>query len=261
MGSWKISSLTDSVRRAFTDAASQYDILAGLQREIGRELVKKYVKLAGVERVLDVGCGTGYLAAKAKFFFPESRVVGIDFAEGMLAKAFEQHENLCFLAADAHQLPFKNESFELVLSNLAYQWAEDLPAAFLQTRRVLAKNGLFAATLFGQYTCDEFFSALEQTGTKTEGLRRLPALKEVEAALQAAGFSRIKTDYERIQIQFKDLWDLLAWLKGIGANRLSTGRFLGGKMLEEANTYCLKHYPYHEGIRITFEVIWVEAYA
>jgi malonyl-CoA O-methyltransferase len=261
MSSWKISSLTERVRRAFTEAADQYDILASLQREIGRELVKKHIKLPKVHRILDVGCGTGYVAAKAKFFFPESPVVGIDLASGMLEKALEQNENCFWVEGDAQKLPFKSESFDLIYSNLAYQWVGDLAQAFKEARRALSHQSTLAVTLFGRHTCDEFFTALEATGTTKEGLNRLPSVEEVKRDLAQAGFSSVKVDYERIQIQFKDLWDLLAWLKAIGANGLSSGVFLGPQALAEANEYCLKNYPYHDGIRITFEVIWIHAQA
>ena len=60
--------LKDKIRKAFSEAADQYDILASLQREIGRELIKKIVRLpTGMPEarcILDVGCGTGYLTAK-----------------------------------------------------------------------------------------------------------------------------------------------------------------------------------------------------
>lgn len=259
MSSWKIFSLTNRIRKAFTDAANQYDILTSLQREIGRELIKKHIKLCEVHRVLDVGCGTGYLTGKSKFFFPESSVVGLDFSEGMLAKLQEKYENTFAVAADAQQLPFKDKSFDLIVSNLAYQWVFDLPKAFLEARRVLSDGGVFAATLFGHHTCDEFFTSLKATGTSQEDFNRLPKLEDVKSYLTQAGFSTAQVDYERIQIQFKDLWDLLGWLKAIGANNLSIGKFLGPQALQEANDYCLKNYPYHEGICITFEVIWIYA--
>jgi malonyl-CoA O-methyltransferase len=252
---------TNRVRKSFTDAADQYDILASLQREIGRELVKKWIKLPEINRILDVGAGTGYVAAKAKFFFPESPIVGIDFAEGMLVKALEQHENISWVAADACQLPFKDKSFDLIFSNLAYQWAADLPQAFKHARRVLSDKGTLAATLFGYNTCDELFTSLQATGTSHDELNRLPKLEDVKSHLAAAGFSTVTVDYEKIHIHFKDLWDLLSWLKAIGANGLSSGKFVGPQALQEANAYCVKNYPYHDGVRITFEVIWIHAQA
>lgn len=260
MSSWKISSLTNRIRKAFTEAAAQYDLLSDLQKEIGRELSQKVVRLPEINRALDVGCGTGYLTGKLKFYFPSSPIYGVDFSEGMLTKAKEKYEGIHWLMADAQGLPFQEKTFDLVVSNLAYQWVADLPKAFTETRRVLSQKGVFAATLFGFYTCDEFFSSLQATTPTKIELNRLPSLDQVKEFLSQAGF-KAKVDYERIQIQFKDIWELLGWLKAIGANNLSKGAFLGPQALQEANAYCLKNYPYHDGIRITFEVIWIYAHA
>ncbi|MBI3602782.1 MAG: methyltransferase domain-containing protein [Candidatus Omnitrophica bacterium] len=258
---WKVSSLTERVRRAFSEAADQYDILAGLHREIGRDLMGKIVRLPQARYILDVGCGTGYLTGKANFYFPESHVIGLDFSEEMLAKAKEKHENISWITADAHHLPLKDKAMDIIVSNLAYQWVLDLPKAFVEARRVLSPEGVLAATLFGYQTCDELFSSLQAVGVSSQDFHRLPTMDEIQRSLVQAGFAKTDVDYERIQIQFKDLWDLLGWLKAIGANGLSHGEFLGPQTLEEANAYCLNTYPYHDGIRVTFEVIWIYANA
>ena len=150
---------TNSVRKAFSDAADQYDILASLHREIGRELVKKNIRCEA-SRILDVGTGTGYVANKAKFFFPDSMIVGLDIAEGMIEKAAQTHEGIVWLQADGHTLPFKDKTFDRIFSNLAYQWMPDLPLAFAQARRVLTDNGSVHGTLFGFRTCEELLPNL-----------------------------------------------------------------------------------------------------
>ena len=254
------TTFTQKVRRAFSEAADQYDILTSLHKEIGRELVKKNVKL-NAQTILDVGCGTGYVANKAKFFFPESRIIGLDLAEGMLAQAKTLHEGIPidWLQADACQLPFKNATFDLIMSNLAYQWAGDLDAAFREVRRCLAPNGKLNATLFGSRTFEELLSCLQVVNPALK-LRRLPSLKKVQESLEQAGFSRSKTDYELIKVQFKDVMELIVWLKSIGANNLGEDNFfLGKQMLAKADEYYKEKFPYHDGIAVSFEVIWVDA--
>ena len=49
-------------------------------------------------------------------------------------------------------LPFAASAFDLVWSNLALQWVNDLPRAFAELRRVLQVGGLFAFTTFGPDT-------------------------------------------------------------------------------------------------------------
>ena len=255
-----LSLFAKKIRKAFTDAADQYDILTSLHKEIGRELVKKVVRLEAA-RILDVGCGTGYAANKAKFFFPESTIVGLDSAEGMLAKAGQLHEGipLYWIQADAQGLPFKDQSFDLVLSNLAYQWVGDLKAAFREAYRILSPKGTLNITLFGSNTCAELFFSLRAFHPDLD-LGNLPAVEHVRSALQGAGFADIKIDYELIKVEFKDVPELLGWLKNIGANRISTNKiFLGKQMLAKINSYYQEHFPYNEGICASFEVIWAYA--
>jgi len=255
-----LKTFADKIRRSFSDAADQYDILTSLHKEIGRELVKKVVKL-NASNILDVGCGTGYVANKAKFFFPESRIIGIDIAEGMIEKAKALHEGIPieWVCADANILPFENNAFDLVLSNLAYQWMDNLPRSFAEVVRTLNTEGVFNITLFGHRTCQELFASLKKVDPKIN-LRTLPSVKQVQEALIFAGFREATVDFELIKVQFKDVTDLLTWLKAIGANQLSDQQiFLGKNKLQQLQEYYSVHFPYHEGICASFEVIWVYA--
>jgi malonyl-CoA O-methyltransferase len=253
------TTFTDKVRKAFTDAADQYDILTSLHKEIGREMVKKTVKL-DADRILDVGCGTGYVANKAKFFYPESTIIGLDLAEGMLIKAKELHEGVPieWLQADAVRLPFKDQTFQLVLSNLAYQWTVDLPASFKEVRRVLTPGGTFNMTMFGSRTCQELFASLKEVAPKI-ALQNLPSVDEVNYAFAKTGFKDKKIDYELIKVQFKDVWELLGWLKNIGSNNLSENPFLGRQTIEKLDHFYKANYPYNEGICASFEIIWAKS--
>ena len=255
------TTFTDKVRKAFTDAADQYDILTSLHKEIGRELVKKTIKMEA-NRILDVGCGTGYAANKAKFFFPESAIIGLDLSEGMLAKAQELHEGIPidWVQADGAKLPFKDQTFELILSNLAYQWVLNLPQGFKEARRCLAPQGILNITLFGSRTCEELFASLKAIQPELD-LQVLPAVDDVHYALAKAGFKNKKVDYELIKVQFKDVLELLTWLKSIGSNRLGEGAFLGKQTMEKLNAHYRLYFPYNEGICASFEVIWVYAQA
>jgi malonyl-CoA O-methyltransferase len=252
------TALTQKVRKAFTDAADQYDILTSLHKEIGRELVKKVVRHEAA-RILDVGCGTGYVANKAKFFYPDSTIVGMDISEGMLLQASQLHEgiNIHWMEADAGALPFKDKSFDLLLSNLAYQWTGDLAQSYKEARRVLSTGGRFNITLFGGRTCEELVRSLQSVNPAMK-LRNLPTVDSVALAMDAAGFKDAKIDYELIKVEFKDLLELMGWLKAIGANQLSDQYlFLGKQMLSRANDFYRANHPYNQGICASFEVIWV----
>ena len=250
------------IRRAFSDAAIQYDVLTSLHKEIGRELVAKINQIDSAEHILDIGMGTGWLTNRLTFFFPDSKVVGIDFADGMIECARKKFEEIKIVQADARALPFKPQAFDLAVSNLAYQWMRDLPHAFSGINNILKENGKFIFTMFGEQTLKELFESIEKNAVSKNGhslISRSPSLAEVEAALKRAGFREVKSDYEIIKVHFPDMLDLLKWIRDIGANSVESDVFLGKDLLNRANQHYETHFKDRLGIRATFEVLWLEA--
>ena len=164
--------------------------------------------------------------------------------------------------ADGNNLPFPDGRFDVLVSNLAYQWAGDLSRAFSEARRVLAPNGVLACTLFGYNTCRELFQSLDEAKTKALQFTRLPDAPQVREALAASGFKNPKVDTERIKIEFNGMHELIAWLKSIGANHLpassaggSREEYLGPEALSRAASIYRKKFAYLQGVGATFEVI------
>ena len=99
--------------------------------------------------ILDIGCGTGLLLARAAERFPEARLTGIDAAAEMIGVARSSAPRgapVEFLQATAEALPFEPGSFDLVLTTMSFHHWADQPAALSEVRRVLVPGGLFALT-------------------------------------------------------------------------------------------------------------------
>src|SRR5436309_12651597 len=93
--------LDQKIRKAFSGAAMQYDVLTSLHKEIGRDLIKKVMAIEPCRTILDVGMGTGWLTYRLYQHFPGSLVVGVDFAPGMIEAAQNQSED-SFKIVEAH---------------------------------------------------------------------------------------------------------------------------------------------------------------
>jgi arsenite methyltransferase len=104
-------------------------------------------RLAGGERVLDLGSGAGTDSLIAsQMVGHEGRVVGIDMTPAMLNKARGAAAemgaaNVEFVESEAERLPFGDESFNVVISNGVIDLIPDKDAVFAELYRVLKPGG------------------------------------------------------------------------------------------------------------------------
>jgi SAM-dependent methyltransferase len=100
-------------------------------------------------KVLDVGCGTGVLAREAlRRVGQEGQVVGLDLNEGMLAVAARAEPKIEWRQGDAASLPFKDASFDVVVSQFALMYFPDRVASVIQMWRTLAPAGRLAVAVW-----------------------------------------------------------------------------------------------------------------
>ncbi len=99
------------------------------------------------ERVLDLGCGTGQLAARIRDGLPRARVTGCDFSAGMLRHAAARTGMIGWVQGDATRLPFADSAFDAVVSTEAFHWFPDQTAALRECYRVLVPGGRLLVAL------------------------------------------------------------------------------------------------------------------
>ena len=99
------------------------------------------------EAVLDIGCGTGVDTLIAAILVgPKGRAVGIDMIPEMLGQAKNnlretRLKNVTFQPVSAENLPFPDESFDVVISNGVFNLIPDKVKALAEAFRVLRSNG------------------------------------------------------------------------------------------------------------------------
>jgi len=109
-------------------------------REIQREKYKTVLaNVTRVDRILDLGCGTGMLLSPLK---RRARlVVGIDMSAEMLRAAKKRAAGAPLLLADADHLPFADGSFDMVVSVTLLQNMPDPGKTVRELARVLRSDG------------------------------------------------------------------------------------------------------------------------
>ncbi|MBE9192849.1 methyltransferase domain-containing protein [Gloeocapsopsis crepidinum LEGE 06123] len=101
----------------------------------------------GGDRILDLGCGTGYLANKIAS--RGAKVVGIDYAETMIEQARSKYPHLQFEVLDAKDLQYKEE-FDAVFSNAALHWITEPEKVVFGIHQALKPGGRFVAEFGGK---------------------------------------------------------------------------------------------------------------
>ena len=125
---------------------------------MGRDMTRVIVEAAEVSpgmQVLDIACGAGEPAITlAMLLTTGGNVVGVDLSPGPLKIAEVRAEqrglmNINFLRADAHDLPFPENSFDRITSRLGVMFFSDLPRALAEMHRVLKPGGKAALLAWG----------------------------------------------------------------------------------------------------------------
>jgi SAM-dependent methyltransferase len=103
-------------------------------------------------RILDVGCGPATLwRANRDRIDPSWSLTLADFSPGMIdAARRELEERAAYVVADAQELPFAADSFDVVVANHMLYHVPDRPRAFAEIRRVLVSDGAFHASTIGR---------------------------------------------------------------------------------------------------------------
>ena len=166
---------------------------------------------------------------------------------------------------DAEVLPFKPESFDLIVSNLNFHYINQIPEFLIQIKSLLKPNGVFIASFFGEENLSQLAHVLYETENEIyNGVSpRMPPTIDVKTAaslLAKVGFQNPISDFAKIEVDYSNPLNLLKDLKMMGQGNILLKRsrkFFTKEFLAKILENYRKMYGTDDGVTATFEVITV----
>ncbi|HUP14454.1 MAG TPA: methyltransferase domain-containing protein [Acidimicrobiia bacterium] len=185
----------------YSKIAPVYELWAGLAESRARRRLLEKAAVRDGEAILEVAIGTGSQLVSLARRNPSGRTVGVDLAEGMLARARARIDRAGLTGVeigrgDALELPFAEERFELVVNSYMLDLLprEDIQRALAEFRRVLRPGGRLVLSNMtkGERRRHRIWDALYERGipltANCRGVLAAPVLGEL-------GFADIRREY------------------------------------------------------------------
>ncbi len=252
------------VRSSFSKAALTYDACSGFQHEAAIELAELLRRHIGTDAantrhmILDAGCGTGHLTGALAEVLPCSYIYCVDFALPMLTASKAKLNGDCeasHVACDLDHLPFVEAAFDVVASNLAYQWPPDPARSFAQAKAVLRPGGLFLITTLVTDTLKELRHCCVEAGMDERSFMTFESPEAVSNSFEAVGFEMLEISRKPVLMRYRDIYALIRTLKNIGANPKKNAPPRNG-ILKKAGRLYRERFPLEGGIKTTYDLVF-----
>jgi len=162
--------------------------------------------LGGNPYFLDLGCGTGWAVRyAANLANGKGEFYGIDISSKMIMKAQASsagHKNIHFYKANAENLPFKNNFFDLIISTNAFHHFANHEKVVREAHRVLKPKGRIYIL---DVTADNFMMKIldRLSGKIEQGHVKIYSTREYQTLFESAGLHFL--GYKSVMVSMKTL--------------------------------------------------------
>lgn len=149
-----IKKSSNSIQNLFNHISGYYDFMnniisLGLHKFVKSEALR-LLDIKDNSKILDLCCGTGDNMEIIQKKYKNIELTGLDFSEKMVEIAKKKNINAEFVISSAENIPFNNDSFDIVVSSFGLRNVQDKQKVIDEIFRVLKKDGKFLHLDFGK---------------------------------------------------------------------------------------------------------------
>ena len=213
------------VALSFAAASPGYEDTAGFQRLVAVRLAAKIARAAlpPQPRILEIGCGTGFLTRSLSERLPGARWLVTDLAPPMVALCREGSNapaGTAFAAMDGES-PAVRGPFDLICASLVLPWFEDPAGSVRALAGLLNPQGCLAFTTLSEGTFREWRDAFRSFGLSAAS-PAFPAARELAEWWRGSGAVE-SLDEEETPLAYASAHAFASHLKAIGAQTPAPG--------------------------------------
>ncbi|XP_037546043.1 arginine-hydroxylase NDUFAF5, mitochondrial [Nematolebias whitei] len=200
-----------------------------LKDEVGSQVADRVFDITRTfPLALDIGAGKSHIAKHLNKDVVQRLVLTESSQETLKLNRPSEIQTQRVLA-DEEFLPFKENTFDLVLSSLSLHWINDLPGALKQIQQVLKPDGVFIGAMLGGDTLYELRCSLQLAEMEREGgfsphVSPFTAITDVGNLMGQAGFNMLTVDTHTVQVHYPGIMEVLMDLQGMGESNCAWNR-------------------------------------
>lgn len=261
----------ERLSRQFDRSASTYDEHATIHKHMAhRILLSLKEQIPDPGKILEIGCGTGYLTQLIIDHYPQAMVTAVDISQKMIEMAKEKLVSTSpvqFMVGDAERMDWvKQGPFDLIVSNATLHWLNTPLQSISNCFQALKPDGWLVASTYGPDTFHELSTIFQRVELEL-GLEpvqhhmTLRTAEEWERLMKEAGFPEVNTVECWQRFTYKDCRYFLQSIKAMGesyseaSHNLTLTRTV---LMEVMNKYNLA-YRVREGVYATYHLIQLKA--
>ncbi|XP_039593820.1 arginine-hydroxylase NDUFAF5, mitochondrial isoform X1 [Polypterus senegalus] len=252
-------------QKAWASALVDADKYDYLRNEVASRIADRIFDVARTfPLALEIGCGRSHIVQNLNKETIETLFL-VDVNEKALRMTAEMDIPTHKVLADEEFLPFKENTFDLVVSNLSLHWVNDLPGSLKQINNILKPDGVFIGAVVGGDTLYELRCSLQLAELEREGgfaphISPYTAVTDLGNLLGLAGFKMLTVDIDEIEVHYPDMFQVIKDLQGMGESNCAWNRkpmLHRDTMLAAAAIYKAMYGNEDGSVPATFQILYM----